>query len=105
MTKPKKAAKVSTMKQARFFMDYVAKDTRSSSGWRGIGCQMLTELPQGRKVCHEGMKDFTLTEDTELNKGQRIVTVRASEAKPITGYTIIYPLGGETGFIHPMDRQ
>lgn len=90
---------------AKFFMDYVAKDPSASSGWRGLGCLMLETLPEGRKTCSEGQEDFTLTEPIELHRGQNLVTVKASAAKPITGYTIIYPLGGEREWIHPLDRK
>lgn len=90
---------------AKFFMDYVAKDATASSGWRGIGCVMLEELPEGRKTCSEGAQDFTLTEDIELHRGHALVTVKASQSKPITGYTIIYPMGGSTTWVHPLDRK
>lgn len=90
---------------AKFSIDYVAKDSRSSSGWKGIGCQLVEELPPGRKVCSEGMQDFTLTENIELLKGHQLVTIKASAKKPVTGYTIIYPMGGERTFVHPMDVQ
>lgn len=89
----------------KYFMDYVARDAASSSGWKGLGCEMLTELPKGRKICSEGMQDFTLTENIELHRGPKIVTVKASTKKPVTGYTIIYPLGGETEFVHPLDHK
>lgn len=85
-------------------MDYVAKDTSASSGWRGLGCQMLSELPEGRKTCSEGQREFILTQNIELHRGQNLVTVKASPQKPITGYTIIYPLQGERTFVHPLDR-
>lgn len=88
----------------KFFIDYVAKDPSASSGWRGLGCQMLDELPAGRRTCSEGQQDFTLTQDIELHRGHTVVTVKASPAKPITGFTIIYPLGGEREFVHPLDR-
>lgn len=93
------------MSKPKFFMDYVAKDPSASSGWRGIGCQMLESLPEGRKTCSEGQQDFTLTEDIELHRGHTLVIVKASPAKPITGYTIIYPLGGEREWVHPLDRK
>jgi hypothetical protein len=90
---------------AKYFIDYVARDPSASSGWRGLGCQLLEEIPAGRKTCSEGQEDFTLTEDIELHRGQNLVTVKASPAKPITGYTIIYPMGGERTFVHPMERK
>lgn len=89
----------------KFFIDYVAKDPGAASGWRGLGCQMLTELPPGRKTCSEGQQDFTLTADIELHRGHTLVTVKASPAKPITGFTIIYPTGEERTFVHPLDRK
>lgn len=89
----------------KYFMDYVAKDHSASSGWRGIGCVMLEALPEGRKVCSEGQQYFTLTEPIELHRGQCLITVKASKEKPITGYTIIYPLGGKSDFVHPLDRK
>lgn len=92
------------MNNPKFFIDYVAKDHAASSGWRGLGCQMLEELPAGRKTCSEGREDFILTEDTELLRGHQAVTVKASKEKPVTGYTIIYPLGGEREWVHPLDR-
>ncbi len=91
--------------KAKFFMDYVAMDSSSSSGWRGLGCVILDELPEGRKTCSEGQQDFTLTQDIELLRGHTLVTVRASKAKPVTGFTIIYPFGGGREFVHPLDRK
>lgn len=91
--------------KAKFSMDYVAKDPSASSGWRGIGAQMLEELPSGRRTASEGMEDFTLTENIVLHKGHQLVTVKASPAKPVTGYTIIYPVGGEREWVHPLDRK
>ncbi len=90
---------------ARFFIDYVAKDPSASSGWRGLGCQFIDELPAGRKTCSEGQQEFTLTEDIELSRGHRVVTVKASPSNPVTGFTIIYPLGGEREWVHPLDRK
>lgn len=92
------------MSEHKFFIDYVAKDPSASSGWRGIGCQLLEELPEGRKTCSEGQEDFILTENIELLRGHTLVTVKASPAKPVTGFTIIYPLGGER-WVHPLDRK
>lgn len=89
----------------KFSIDYVAKDSNSSSGWRGIGAQIVDEIPTGRKTASEGMQDFTLTQDIELHKGHCIVTVKASPQKPVTGYTIIYPIGGNREWIHPLDRK
>jgi len=91
--------------QQKYFMDYVSKDPSSSSGWRGIGCQLLDELPEGRKTCSEGIQDFKLTTDTELLKGHKLSVVKVSPEKPVVGYTIIYPMGGERTFIHPLDRK
>lgn len=95
----------SKVSKPKFFIDYVAKDPSAASGWRGMGCQLLAELPEGRKTCSEGQQDFTLTEDIELLRGQNLITVKASKAKPITGFTIIYPLQGERTFVHPMDLK
>lgn len=91
--------------KAKYFMDYVAEDPSTSSGWRGLGCQMLEELPEGRKTCSEGQAPFLLTSDIELHRGHRVVTVKASPEKPIKGFTIIYPLGGRSEWVHPLDRN
>lgn len=89
----------------KYFIDYVAKDSSSSSGWRGLGCQLIDELPEGRRPASEGREDFVLTKNIELLRGQSLVTIKASEAKPVVGYTIIYPMGGERTWIHPLDRK
>ena len=89
---------------ARFSIDYVARDSKSSSGWKGLGCKLVDKLPEGRKTASEGMQDFTLTEDIELLRGHQLVTVKASPSRPVTGYTIIYPIGGERTWVHPLDR-
>jgi hypothetical protein len=66
---------------------------------------MLAELPEGRKTASDGMQDFTLTADIQLHRGHQLVTVKASPAKPITGYTIIFPLQVERTFVHPLDQK
>lgn len=91
--------------KAKYSIDYVAKDPTASSGWRGLGAQMVEELPPGRKTASEGMEDFVLTENIELHKGHQLVTVKASKVKPVTGYTIIYPVGGQREWVHPLDRK
>jgi len=84
----------------------MADDASCSYGCRGIGFQMIDELPPGRKACSEGREAFTLTADIVLMRGHKSVTVKASPEKPITGYTIIYPLSGiDTEFVHPLDRK
>jgi len=84
----------------------MADDASCSYGCRGIGFQMIDELPPGRKACSEGREAFTLTADIVLMRGHKSVTVKASLEKPITGYTIIYPLSGiDTEFVHPLDRK
>jgi len=90
----------------KYSMDYMAYDASCSFGCRGIGFQMLDELPDGRKTCSEGREAFTLTADLVLMRGHKSVTVKASPEKPITGYTIIYPMSGrDAEFVHPLDRK
>lgn len=88
---------------AKYFIDYVAQDTSAPSGWRGLGFQMLEELPPGRTTASEGREDFTLTENITLQRGHTEVVVKASKAKPVTGYTIIYPYQGVRTWVHPLD--
>ena len=90
----------------KYSVDYIADDSSCKFGCRGIGFQMLDELPSGRKTCSEGREALTLTADIVLMRGHKSVTVKASPEKPVTGYTIIYPLSGiDTEFVHPFDRK
>lgn len=90
----------------KYSLDYIANDASCNYGCKGIGFQMLDELPPGRKTCSEGREAFTLTADIVLMRGHKSVIVKASPEKPVIGYTIIYPLGGiDVEFVHPLDRK
>jgi hypothetical protein len=88
---------------AKFFMEYLAEDSSTQSGWKSLGSENLLELPEGRQTCAAGQAPFLLTSDKDLDRGHRVVTVKASPAKPVKGVTIIYPLGGKREWRHPLD--
>lgn len=72
---------------------------RKGSGWKDAGTILLPlELPpayQGRAIGSVGEIERVLTIDTEVHRGHKFATIKASPKRPIIVRSILFPLQGK----------
>lgn len=88
-----------------YFLEFIVKSPAHASGYQCLGTKVQEGNPEGRGLGYAGQRPFTFTEDTTLEKGHRLVIIKASPSKPVSGHTQLQKMGGRIeGWVHPLDR-
>lgn len=78
-----------------FYEEYVSEDPSSGYGYKLLGIRPFTTLPT-RALGVAGVKEVTFTENIELHKGHKLVTLKASKKRPVKAFAMIQIIGGKS---------
>jgi hypothetical protein len=74
-----------------YFEEFIMAEPRVQS----MGVRLVADNPTGRRLASDGRELVTLTEPLTLQKGVNTKTYRATKAKPIKAWTMLWRLEGK----------
>jgi len=83
--------KGTTMTNETYFEEFIAEGPPV----RAMGVRLQQGNPEGRRLASDGRRMVELTEPVTLVKGVRQVTYRASAARPLRAWTMLWRLEGK----------